>query len=76
MEIAVKKTLKFGFGRRPQHNLYLFSEYFPSKVKIKLHTENQPPSLLNIGDSCEEDLKIWILKTTSIYFQICSQYFV
>ena len=36
-----------------------------SKVEIKLHTENQPNSLLNYGDSYEEDLKIGIWKTTS-----------
>ena len=51
-----------GFRRPPQHNFNVTSSW----VKMKLHTTNQPPSLLNYGDSCEEDLKIKIWKTTSI----------
>ena len=56
----MKKTLKLGFGRQPQHNSY-FSQYFfyrgeyqvtyqkfsSNYVNIKLRNENQPPSLLN-----------------------------
>ena len=34
-------------------------------VKIKFHTENEPPSLLDYGYSYEEALKIGIWKTTS-----------
>ena len=62
MEIDAKKTLKLGFGRRPQVNsnfvLAISSYYF----NIKLHTKNQPPSLVNSGDNSEEDLKIMIWK--------------
>ena len=65
MNIAMKKTLKLGFGRRPQENFNFWLNISSSKVKIKLKTENQPNSLLNNEDSYEEDLKIWILKTTS-----------
>ena len=42
---------------------------FSSQVNTKLHTENQSPSLLNSWDSCEEDLKISILKTTSNFLK-------
>ena len=64
MDIALKKTLKLGFGRRPQFFLNISS----SLVRIKLHTKNQPPNLLNYGDGYEEDLKIWIWKTILKYF--------
>ena len=60
----MKKTLRLGFGRRPQHNFNLFLNMSSSKVKIKLNNE----------DSYEEDLKIDIWKTTSKYFQFVSQY--
>ena len=42
----------------------------PSQFKIKLHTENQPPSLLNSGEIA---MKNW--KTTLKYFQFVPQYF-
>ena len=48
----------------------------------KMHTKNEFPNLLNFGDSCEEDLKIGIWKTTStiqhLFFnnnEIFPQYF-
>ena len=50
----MKKTLIL---RQPQNN------------SIKLHTNNQPPSLLNFGDSYEEDLRITICKTILPYFE-------
>ena len=75
VDIAMKKTLKFKFGRRHQYNSNFFLSMPSSQVKIKLHTNNQPPSLLDYGDSYEEDLKIGIWKMTSKYFQIFSQYF-
>ena len=43
---------------------------FSNSVRIKLHTENQLPSLLNSAYSPEEDLEIRILKTTSTTFPI------
>ena len=45
----MKKTLKLGLGRQPQHISDLFLNIFSSLVNIKLHTENQPPNLLNLG---------------------------
>ena len=71
MDIALKKTLKLGFGRRPQFFLNISS----SLVRIKLHTKNQPPNLLNYGDGYEEDFTIRMLKMTSTTFPIFSQYF-
>ena len=55
----MKKTLKFGLGRRPQNISNFFSKHF-----FKLYAENQPHSLLNSGDGYEEDLKIRIWKIT------------
>ena len=65
LEIAIKKTLKWGFGRWPQHKSNLLHSIYSNKVNIKVLTENQPLSLLNSGDSYEEDLIIRIGKTTS-----------
>ena len=64
----MKKTLKLGFGRRPHGNSNFVLTISSSYVNIKLHNENQSPSLLNYGDSYEEDLKICIWKTTSTKF--------
>ena len=61
----MKKTLKLGFGRRPQQHIQIVINLFSSLVGIKLHTKNQPPNLVNSGDRYEEDLKIMILKTTT-----------
>ena len=72
----MKKTTNLEFGGRPQHKFNLFHKISSSWVKIKLYTKNQPPRLLNYGDSYKEDLKIGIWKTTSKYFQFYSQYFV
>ena len=41
-----------------------------SWFRIKLHTENQPPSLFSSGDSYEEDLKIRIWKMTLMKLKI------
>ena len=71
----MKKTLKLGFRRWPQKISYIFHNIFVSYVDIKLHTENQPPILLNSGDSYEEDLKIGIWKTTTKHFKLFLQYF-
>ena len=38
VEIAIKKTLKLGFGKRPQHNFNFVLNIFSSLVNIKLHT--------------------------------------
>ena len=40
LKIAMKKTLKLGFGRRPQTNYFFLLEFF-SQVNIKLHTKHQ-----------------------------------
>ena len=61
----MKKTLKSGFRRRPQKHFQFVLNISSSLVRIKLHTNNQSPSLLNSEDGYEEDLKIWIWKTTS-----------
>ena len=66
LDVALKKTLKFGFGIRPQ----FFHNISSNLVRIKLHTKNQSPSLLNFGDCYEENRKIWIWKTTSKKFPI------
>ena len=60
----MKKTLRLGFGRWQKDNS-IFITIFSCYVNIKLHIPNQPPRLFNSWDSCEEDLKIWIRKTTS-----------
>ena len=68
LEIAMKKTLDSDL----EDDLKKFQFYlniFSSQVNTKLHTENQSPSLLNSWDSCEEDLKISILKTTSNFLK-------
>ena len=57
LNIAMKKTLKLGFGRRSQQHNQIFQNLLLSLVRIKLHTKNQPPSFLNSEDSYEEDLK-------------------
>ena len=66
----MKKTLKLGFGRRPQQHIQIFLNIFSNLDRIKLHTKNQYPSLLNSGDSYEEDRKIRIWKTTSTKFPL------
>ena len=72
----MKKTLNLGFGRRPKHNFNFVLNILSSWVKIKLNTENQPPSLLIYGDSYEADFKIGIWKTNSTIFQFfLLQYF-
>ena len=63
--MAMKKTLKSGFGRRPQQKLQVFSIFLLVWLESKLHTKKQSPSLLNFRDGYEEDPKIWIWKTTS-----------
>ena len=63
-------TLKLRFGRRPQQIKQIFCDISSSLVRIKIHTENRPPSLLKSGDRYEEDLKIRIWKTTSKTFQV------
>ena len=57
MEIAMKKTLKLEFGRRPQVISNFVLNISASYVNIKLHTENQPTSFDNSGDGYEEDLR-------------------
>ena len=47
----MKKTLKLGFGRQPQHIFNLFFNISSGKVNIDLSTKIQPHSLLNHGDS-------------------------
>ena len=64
----MKKTLTLWFGRWPQQNLEIFLNISPNLVRIKLHTKNQPPSLLNSGDGYVEDIKIKIWKTNSTKF--------
>ena len=64
----MKKTLKLGFGRRPYNISNCVLNISSYLANIKLHTEDQPPSQLNSGDSYEEDLKIRIWKTTLQYF--------
>ena len=66
----MKKTLKLGFGRRPHNFPNFFHNISSSLGRIKLHTENQPPSLFNSGDSYEEDLKISIWKMTLMKMKI------
>ena len=44
--------IEFDIGTAPACSLNILS----SLVKIKLHTKNQTASLLNSGDSCEEDI--------------------
>ena len=71
----MKKPLKLGFGRQLP-NFHIFPQnIFSSLCRIKLHTENQPPTLFNSGEKYKEDLKIRIWKTTTQYFQLCSQNF-
>ena len=49
----MKKTLKLGFGRL-LHNFHSFFQNISSSLgRIKLQTENQPPSLLKSGESYE-----------------------
>ena len=62
-----KKTLKLLFERRPPNFSNIFLNISSSQCRIKLPTENQPPSLLNSRDSFEEDLKIRTWKKTSIF---------
>ena len=45
LEMAMKKTLKSGFGRRPPHNSSFFLLIQSSLVRVNSHTKNQPPSL-------------------------------
>ena len=54
----MKKTLKLGFGIQPQNNSNFVLNITSIWVNIKLHTKNQPPSLLNSGVSYEETLKL------------------
>ena len=65
----MKKTLKIRIWKMTQQILQIFLNISSSQVRIKIHTENQPPSLFSFGDSYEEDFKIRIWKTTSQYFQ-------
>ena len=51
----MKKTLTLGFERRPQFNSNFVQTIYSIYVNIKLHTKNQPPSLVS-GESYEEDL--------------------
>ena len=45
LEMAMKKTLKSGFGRQPpQHFQFVHTISF-SYIRVKSHTNNQPPSL-------------------------------
>ena len=61
----MKKTLKIRIWKTTLQYFEFFSLNISSKyVNIKLHTENQPPSLLNSEDGYEEDLKIRIWKMT------------
>ena len=53
LKMAMNKTLKLGFGRRPQQNLEFFLNISSSLVSIKLHIKNQSPSLLNSEDGYE-----------------------
>ena len=58
----MKKTLKLGL-EDDLNIISIFSLNNASNyVDIKLHNENHPPSLLNSGDSYEEDLKLRIWK--------------
>ena len=62
--LAMKKTLKLGFGRLHQLTSICSLTISSSYVNIKLHTGNQPTSFVNTRDSYEEDFKIMILKMT------------
>ena len=46
LQMAMKKTLKSEFERRPQHNSNFFLIISFSQVRVKSHTENQPPTLV------------------------------
>ena len=60
----MKKTLTLGFERRPQFNSNFVQTIYSIYVNIKLHTKNQPPSLVNSGYSYEElNIRVW--KTNS-----------
>ena len=67
-----EEDLKSGFRRRPQKHFQFVLNISSSLVRIKLHTNNQSPSLLNSEDGYEEDLKIRIWKMTSTTFPIVS----
>ena len=43
MEIAVKKTLKLGFGRRPQNIFNFLLHFLFSYIKSKLHNNKKLP---------------------------------
>ena len=57
MEITMKQTLTFMFGRRPQNCLNFFFCILSFEFIINVYTKNQLSSLLSYGDSYEEDLK-------------------
>ena len=72
----MKKTLKSGFARWPPQNLQLVHNISSILVRIKLHTTNQPPSLLNSGDSYEEVLQWgfgrWPQRNFQIFLSVSS----
>ena len=67
LEIAMKMTLKLGFGRQPQDNSNFFLIFFLSRLISSWKPKINLSSLLNSWDSCEEDLEIMILK----FFEDC-----
>ena len=72
LSVSFQKTLKSRFGRQTQQHFQFCLNIFSCLVRIKLHTKNQHPSLLNSGYRYEEDLKIRIWKTTSTTFPVFS----
>ena len=72
-DIYMKKTLKLGFGRRPQQNIQIFLNIVSSLVRIKLHTKNQPPSLIKIG--MKKTLKLRFGGRHQNKYNFLSQYF-
>ena len=73
-EIAMKTTFKQEFEEDLNNISNCFLNISSSLVRINLHTKTQPPSLLNSGDSYEEDLKIRIWKLNSTTFTNFSQH--
>ena len=62
---SYEEDLKISIWKKTLQFVYNISY---SWVRIKLHTEYQPPSLFSSGDSYVEDLKIWIRKKPSQFF--------
>ena len=70
LSLSFQKTLKSRFERQPQQHFQFCLNILSCLVRIKLHTKISPPSLLNVGDRSEEELKICIWKTTLTTFLV------